>query len=220
MYAGYNLELDKQFFREWKFKATNHNSHDSLEPPNNSIWSGMFLDSYSDLGKKHLENNKNKCRQKISELFLQDNILDGSAIQEEWFDTFDVDVFISHSHADEGLANALAGWLNETLGLRCFIDSNIWGYFNDLINAIIGNNTPTEQERSNVAVLVHTMLQIALQEMIDKSESVIFLNTENSMMALEKDLGKRKYTLSPWIYHELVVTRLIEKNTLVLSKRE
>lgn len=217
MYATYNLELDKQFFREWKYERTNKNLHYSPKNPVNTTWSAMFLDFYSDLGKSHLINMKNGCRQKLSELFLQDNVLDGSAIQDEWFNTFETDVFISHSHADEKLANALAGWLNETFGFKCFIDSNIWGCFVDLIEEVLGGISPTEQERSNVAVHVHTMLQIALQEMIDKSEAVIFLNTENSMMSLEQDLGQRKYTLSPWIYHELVVTRLIEKNILILG---
>lgn len=64
------------------------------------------------------------------------DILDGVAIQDDWFPEINADIFISHSHGDCDLANGIAGWMNEEFGLRCFIDSNVWGYTNDLLRIL------------------------------------------------------------------------------------
>ncbi len=162
------------------------------------------------IGQEHLKVNKKDCRDKISQHLIGENTLDGSSIQENWFNTFKVDVFISHSHTDERLANILAGYLHCKYLLNCFIDSNIWGCFEDLVDNITYFYR-NDDHNKNIRLHVHTMLQIALQEMMDKSETVIFLNTENSMTNLTNQLSNHNYTLSPWIYHELVVSRLIEK---------
>lgn len=62
---------------------------------------------------------------------------------------------------------------------------------------------------------VHMMLSSALTEMIDKTECIIFFNTPNSInMKNELDkIGskKKEETESPWIYHELFVTSIIEQ---------
>lgn len=46
------------------------------------------------------------------------------------------DFFISHSHSDEKLANMIAGWLNDKFKLNYFIDSNVWGYSDNLIKEL------------------------------------------------------------------------------------
>ena len=59
--------------------------------------------------------------------------IDGTKMQENWFPKVDADIFISHSHKDENLAKGLAGWLYKEFGLEAFIDSCVWGYANDLL---------------------------------------------------------------------------------------
>ena len=57
-------------------------------------------------------------------------------MQANWFPQIKADIFISHSHKDEDLALALAGWLKVSFGLTAFIDSCVWGYANDLLKMI------------------------------------------------------------------------------------
>ena len=60
-------------------------------------------------------------------------ILNGNKIQIDWFPQISADIFISHSHDDEDLANAFAGWLYDEFKLTSFIDSNAWGYVDELL---------------------------------------------------------------------------------------
>lgn len=53
-------------------------------------------------------------------------------MQSYWFPKINADIFLSHSHKDEKLIIAFAGWLKDTFNLDVFIDSCIWGYSNDL----------------------------------------------------------------------------------------
>lgn len=52
------------------------------------------------------------------------------------------------------------------------------------------------------------MLSIALSRMIDKCESVFFLNSENSI-SIAEEISKER-TASPWIYNELSLADMIE----------
>ena len=55
---------------------------------------------------------------------------------------------------------------------------------------------------------VHMMLSVALTQMINNTECLFFLNTPNSLTPntiIEK-------TESPWIYSEIVMSRLIREN--------
>lgn len=55
------------------------------------------------------------------------------------------------------------------------------------------------------------MLSVAMFDAIDKAEVVFFINTENSVPKLEDSINIRNHTLSPWIYEEIVATKLIRK---------
>lgn len=55
---------------------------------------------------------------------------------------------------------------------------------------------------------VHMMLSIALSRMIDKCESVFFLNSENSI-SIAEEISKER-TASPWIYNELSLADMIK----------
>ena len=197
MYSGFNLKIN----------AARDCGPDSIN----------FLDpSYIDVGKKHLGDAPGKVHQELEDMVLKGtDILDGVAIQDDWFPEINADIFISHSHGDCDLANGIAGWMNEEFGLRCFIDSNVWGYTNDLLRILNdkysdkrkgddGGIVYTHEKCNRAANHVNTMLTIALQKMIDRCECVLFLNTDQSILPYEKTL--RDATDSPWIYSCLLYT--------------
>lgn len=64
---------------------------------------------------------------------------------------------------------------------------------------------------------VNTMLNIALQRMIDKCESVFLVNTENSIH-INDNQNSIDVTYSPWIYSELVSSEIIRKKPLALYR--
>lgn len=141
-------------------------------------------------------------------------ILDAEKIQADWFPEIDAHVFISHSHADIKLAKNFAGWLYQKFGIVSFIDSCVWGYANDLLRKLDDkyckdelNNCYDYDQRNLSTANVHMILMIALSKMIEKSECVFFLNTPNS------NIGDaiKSITLSPWIYGEIEVSRIIKK---------
>ena len=188
MYRGYNL-ADVTFTKNWQ----NYRNDNDL-----------------------YENFKKAIRPSL-ELYIIDNgILNAEKIQKDWFPEINAHIFISHSHKDEGLAIALAGWLWNKFGLKAFIDSCVWGYANDLLkildNQYCQNNKPNSynyNKRNYSTSHVHMLLMTALNKMIDKTECVFFLNTENSV-SIESEI--KNHTLSPWIYGEIETTRIIEKH--------
>lgn len=72
----------------------------------------------------------------LMNFFDDDFVFDGSAIQEGWFPQINADIFISHSHRDEKTAKALAMWLKNEFNLTAFIDSTVWGYFEELLSIV------------------------------------------------------------------------------------
>ena len=146
----------------------------------------------------------------MSDFILSNGSVDGSKLQEYWFPRIKADVFISHSHQDEKLALALAGWLYETFRLVPFVDSCAWGYFDklseQLFKGAVQANDPQEHRalEDTIRSHVHTMLIGAIREMIDMTECLFFLNTSNSMY----DDGN---TQSNWIQSELDIAKRIRK---------
>ena len=148
------------------------------------------------------------------------DIPDGVAIQNDWFPEINADIFISHSHSDRDLANGIAGWINQKFGLRCFIDSNVWGHADKLLKTVNdehsdrhtgehGENVYSYRLCNEAANHVNAMLTIALQKMIDRCECILFLNTNQSILPYEKPEDDATY--SPWIYSEIVCTQLIRR---------
>lgn len=197
MFSGFNLKLDRDFFSDSDFYE------------------------YQGIAEAKLKENKHS----LSDFreFVKKDKIDGVELQSNWFPSIRADVFISHSHRDRELALALAGWLNETFGLECFIDSCVWGYADELISQL--NNTkshPTsEGDRTiydysscnDVSKHVNTMLSIALQKMIDKAEAIILLNTDRSI-GLSLD-GTGDSTCSPWLFSEITYSQLLRKKSLL-----
>lgn len=184
MFAGFNLEINKHFF-ESKQKS---------------------FQEYQKIGEEHLGAQGEGIENALSE-YINNNIVDGSKIQKDWFPEVDADIFLSHSSADKELVNAIAGWLNDNFNLKCFVDSNIWCYAGN-ISEMLNSNYSNKRSDGNGGYLynhkrclkvsehVDTMLNIALQKMIDKCESVFLINTEKSIH-INSDSKSVDITYSP-----------------------
>lgn len=174
------------------------------------------LDYYFNIGNQIYNNYKQRVRSSLKSYFLEDKSLDGTQIIKDWFPQVDSHVFLSHSHQDETMVIALAGWLYDKFNIITFIDSCIWGYSNDL-NKIIDdeyswsdrtNNLYDYQKVMNSTSHVHMMLSTALGNMIDKTECLIFYDTPNSI----KPYANTSKTESPWIYSEIAYTKILRQN--------
>lgn len=193
MYRGYNitkLEIDKLFHSIGYFDMAN-------------------IDDYFIGQKTKIEDSLYSVLHRMDE-----GRLDGKLIQQDWFPGVNTHVFISHSHKDLPLAKSFASWLLGRFKIASFIDSCIWNYADDLLKIIDDKycwnekkKTYSYKKRNFSTSHVHMMLMTALSKMIDKSECVFFLNTPNSNIGE----GIKSSTLSPWIYGEIEISRLIEK---------
>lgn len=195
MVTGYNLQLDKD---STKFK------------------------DYVQIGETHLRGQKTNVSENLKK-YVIDGIVDGTRIEKDWFPQMEADVFISHSHADEKLAKGLAGWLNACFGLKCFIDSCVWGYSDDLLDVIndqysnkrknpAGGYLYDHKKSNSACKHVCTMLTMALHKMIDKAEVTILLNTSNSISKYADVYQDATY--SPWIYSEIICTEIVRKKMI------
>lgn len=178
------------------------------------------FDKYVLIYDELIYDDRNNINKKISSFNKIENIEDGTKIKSDWFPEIDADVFISHSHKDVELAKSLAGYINEKIGLKPFIDSEVWGNYADLLRNIDNNyclsddNELYDYELRNCSTShVHMMLNIALMEMIHKCDYFIFIETKNSS---EEDKliynAQIKRTNSPWIYSELMTTKIIKES--------
>lgn len=176
---------------------------------------------FYEIGRNSFNKYNIKVIKTLEEFTNQDESLNGNKMQSAWFPEIKTDVFLSHSHADKDLVIAFAGWLKHTFGVTVFIDSCIWGHSKDLQELIDkehkviwrDNNYEDWIDYNKVkysASHVHMMLNTALMQMIDSCECVIFVNTPHSVK-LGEVIDK---VVSPWIYSELAMTKLIRKKEL------
>jgi hypothetical protein len=133
-------------------------------------------------------------------------------------------VFLSHSHADEERAVELAIKLRDR-GVNVFVDSCVWGASEHLLENLTAfyadqkaDGQPlSEREVSDLSAGVHLMLVGALQEMIDRTELFVFLNTENSVPLKAYEGSDR--TFSPWIYSELQFSAMVRRRVPARRRR-
>lgn len=193
---------------------------------NNLKYQTEQLDRYlSRMDYKYDDREFDSDREKINDLQKKyvsrenaSNIqLDGDMIEADCFPDIDADIFLSHSHADEPVAFRIKFLLEKVYKLKVFIDSCAWSYCNDLLNEIDRKYSRHSDrsfydydKRNNSTAIVHMMLSTALTKMMDQTECVFFLNTGNSNLG--EAYGESVQTASPWIYHELSMTRVLRKH--------
>jgi hypothetical protein len=156
--------------------------------------------AYKDRAKGRI----NRLAQYIVGTYKGLQVLDAEKISAGLFPPAKYDVFLSHSHADQGKAIDMALAL-EKKGLKVFVDSCVWGYFSELISKICAGEaslfaTVTETRKLQIAADVHMMLAGALHRMIWQAEAFVFLNTEKSIPLTYQSKSR---TLSPWLFTEL-----------------
>ncbi len=187
MYRGFDLELN---VKQDSFYVECHN---------------VGLESYN--------RNSNNVRPFLNSFLHNDKYFDGSELQKAWFPLVRADVFISHAHFNLDLALFLAGYLQNTFGLRPFIDSSVWGHADDLLLEIdkmhctTGPNLYNYKLRNHSTSHVHMILATALNMMMDKTECIFFLRTDDFI----KSYDTIDKTESPWIYAEIAATHFLRE---------
>lgn len=196
MFQSFKLSLDKDFFSEDSDKICHHKYlhylgiGENLYRENGEL-SMPDIDTYIDI-----DINTNSD---IDAIILENN----------WFPEIEADVFLSHSHTDKDLVLAFAGYLYENFNLKCFIDSEVWGYGKTLIEKI---KKVTKTKDDTVAVNINNILSVALMKAIDRAEAMFILETANSIETLD---GQSRYkTYSPWIYLEMIYSNMIRRNPI------
>lgn len=158
---------------------------------------------------------------KITDIFKDgeynvNDIIDEHLSTEEHFD-----FFISHSHKDMGLAIRISNFLKK-FNIKCFIDSMYWDCIYDALYDIDSKHCVSKydkngkidtfnyKKRNATTAAVYSILTTQLSKAMDRSDCIIFLNTDNSLCE-RNDL--RNSTYSPWLYHEISMTSLLNKKT-------
>lgn len=187
---------------------------------------GSNLEKYYAIGMEEKRISQRMVEKQLDKYLSSTGELQAVEIENDWFPTVNADVFLSHSHKDEKQIIALAGELRSEYGLRSFIDSCVWGYSEDLLRIINNNyNLKENEDGTNIydyegsnqaSTHVNMILNSALMKMIDKTECIIFIDTPNS---LKVSNIKEGVTASPWIYSELLATRLLERNILIRKSK-
>ena len=200
MYRAFDLKVTNKEIED----VVKYNSTEQIKLWNNIGWQCKqeFKDEYNYLLKN----------------YLNDGTINGTKLIKEVFDKNNYDVFLSYSHNDEKLVLTIAGMLMEQFNLNVFVDTFYWGSADDLLKEIDdikcknSDGTYDYQKRKITTSHVHAMLTSAIMQVMDLSEIVIFVNTNNSVPVLENTLsGKKEYTFSPWIYEEVLLTELLRR---------
>ena len=177
---------------------------------------------YRRLGEEVFVQQNRVIRQCLDKYInLETGSLTGDALERDWFPVSAYDVFISHSHDDAEQVAAFVGWLQEKFQLSVFVDSAVWRSADHLlekIDARYGTDSEGDlddyRRRNFHASHVYMMMAMALGKVIDQTECFMFVTTPNAVM--------ESVTRSPWLYVELMFTKLMKKRVPLrrVAKRE
>lgn len=202
MFAKFNLDLKKN------------------SETNAFIHSQNAYELYYDVGAKLFEGQKRIISENLEKYLGTNGVLKADEIENDWFPQIEADVFLSHSHQDVDVVTVLVGYMWKKYGIKCFVDSLVWEYADNLLKQIDNvyckktyrysvngvkywRNVYNYNKRNQSTVHVHMLLQGALAKMINQTECMVFINTPNSLDVCE--LGRKTTTSSAWIYNELLM---------------
>ncbi|MBQ3510596.1 MAG: hypothetical protein IJA90_11350 [Peptococcaceae bacterium] len=175
-------------------------------------------DYYYQKGAQLFERDKTEVEGILDKYVVENDILDGKMIEDDWFPAVEADIFLSHSHRDEEFVIALSGWLYEECDVKAFVDSGVWGYSDILLKKLDDEycwNSRSQMynytKRNVTTSHVHMMLNNALAKMMDKTECLFFINTGNSTTRDER--FEECYTYSPWLYSEIGLSQIIQRKS-------
>lgn len=181
-----------------------------------------FFQKYYAIGKECTNQHKSILTKDLDKYIdYHTGRIDGDRLEKEWFKEVNADVFLSHSHADEELAISIAGWLKSKMDLNAFIDSCTWGYADTLLQYINDNYNVLRKDTDGSTIYSHSkanyaashiylMLNSAINNMINKTECFMFINTENSIIQMDQNQASNQ-TLSPWIYSEVMMANTMKQ---------
>ncbi len=193
MFAKINIELDR----------------DGLEIIRRNVDLGKFkmASLISGLAKK-------RVHKQIDDYVLSYGEIRASDLENDWFPQVSSHVFISHSHNDSNIAELLAYYFQYKYGIKCFVDSTLWGHAEELLKTIddefcLNSNSKTYsyEKRNKSTAHIHMLLQSSLLKMMDRCECIFFLNTPSAISF--NDIINEKITSSPWIYNELLMANTL-----------
>lgn len=183
-----------------------------------SIWDSQM--------KEFLADKEAKIHKELEDFYLKDGVLDGDLLQRTWFPFLERShIFLSHSHKDKKFADTFA-YLCSAIDVNVFIDSQVWGYADDLLRKLDNEYAYSEETdtyhysvRNRTTSNVHLMLQNSLNSMIDKSECLLFLNTSNSIEEFDDVSKISQRTSSPWIMSELQFSSMVRLREHPMANR-
>lgn len=192
---------------------------------NLSIETGPYPVDFSKVNAYKAANQKRV--DDLAQLMIDKDTFDASLILDSLFPAVNADIFLSHSSKDTNKAIQIALELQENCDLNVFIDSCIWGSIYDLLKAIDNKYCRREgkttyydyDERNRSTAHVHMILTTALQRMIDQTDTIIFMNT-NQSISLKHSVNEEQKTLSPWIHMELNFSTLVRRRPRYMVERK
>ncbi|WP_187893804.1 toll/interleukin-1 receptor domain-containing protein [Helicobacter pylori] len=140
-----------------------------------------------------------------------DIVLNRNEIKEAFFNPFkpqlkNVQVFLSHSHADRNKALGVKDYLENQTKRKVSIDSLFWDYKDDVLNELAKHDDISKIEDAFTLILGES-----LQDMIEKCPYFVFLQSKNSV----SNQGLSRITYSAWIYEELKIAHSISESRLI-----
>ncbi|MEK0089858.1 hypothetical protein WKV52_06685 [Tetragenococcus halophilus] len=151
-------------------------------------------------------------------------VFDAQKIMDDHFTKKKYDIFISHSHTDVSYVKKLAGYY-EFLGKTVFIDSEYWDFSEKLLQELDdrfsvqkdSSSTYSYEKRNITTTIIHNLLAVSLEKMINECEYFIFVYSNNTSGAnlhrlLDSASSSDAHTISPWIYKEIITADIIYIN--------
>lgn len=184
-----------------------------------------FIIKCKSIGTELKKQLKDSFEEQLNDATDEKGIISGEKLIDTWFPVENHDVFLSYSHNDEDIALIIAGFLKSAFGLTVFIDELFWGSADQLLKEIDNKYCKTDKgnydytKRNFTSAHVHAMLSTAIVKAINQSETIIFINTENSSYNIKAE-AEAKRTLSPWIFEEIFFTSIIQQREWYEHRKE